>query len=199
MEVELLKTMGLTDGFNYPGEDAPQIQRGVCSEKADGYDSSTVHWAGSLARLAALGAGYLKLPKGWVFKRIAVKAKANALAKDVAVTIGAAAYTLVDANGDTIPVTRSTKLATDTESAVGGGASISGAIVYGPFDGSDSDSDADEGSATEGLVKDAAITPSTALDNEDTYLKITTSGTVTGDALVEVVAYGEVVAPEKMF
>lgn len=152
---------------------APVVQGGVCSA-INGEKS--VHWFGRLSELAA-GGRAIKFPKGYLPERYVVSAKPLVdpvgryglgveLAEDVDVTLAAAAKKRAD-DGTTTA---------DGES----GATFSGVHVKGPVDGSDSDSDADEGSATYGVVAAGACTGALVTDHNE-YVVLTASGGSTLD------------------
>lgn len=162
---------------------APVVQGGVCSAiNGEKY----VHWYGRLSELAE-GGRAIKFPKGYLPERYVVSAKpiedpvgryglGVELAEDADVTLAATAY----------------KRAEDGTTSVTGesGATFSGVHVKGPFDGSDSDSDADEGSATYGVVASGTCTGALVTDHNE-YVVLTSSGgsgldRATNDCFVDV-------------
>lgn len=162
---------------------APVVQGGVCSAiNGEKY----VHWYGRLSELAE-GGRAIKFPKGYLPERYVVSAKpiedpvgryglGVELAEDADVTLAATAK----------------KRAEDGTTSVTGesGATFSGVHVKGPSDGSDSDSDADEGSATYGLVASGACTGALVTDHNE-YVVLTSSGgsgldRATNDCFVDV-------------
>jgi hypothetical protein len=162
--------------FTYLTPDpAPFRQVGICTEYPAGYAGTPVHWIGPLSQLVAEG-GETKVPQGFKARQLVVKAEP--MVPHVFLD-GVEAEKFLD-DGDSVTVTVAGSAFTAggnaavTKAAPVATASVTGKVVPAEeADGSDSDSDADEA----GVVT------------------ITAAGTLTGDAMVEVLVYCDLVDP----
>ena len=153
---------------------APVVQGGVCSAiNGEKY----VHWYGRLSELAE-GGRAIKFPKGYLPERYVVSAKPI---EDPVGRYGLGVELAEDADV-TLAATAKKRAEDGTATAAGeSGATFSDVHVKGPSDGSDSDSDADEGSATYGLVATGACASGALVTDHNEYVLLTASGGSTLD------------------
>lgn len=175
---------------NYTGDVSPKEQQGVRAQYPQGYNGPAFGWVGRLSDLVANG-GKIKLAQGFLPRRYVVTAAP--LAGDTYIdwaTVG----------GDTLFLKEGATCTLATAASVSG-VTFSGVVIRGPYDGSDSDSDADEDSATIGVVAQGGLTGS-LVENDETWVEITATAGNAGDVekgvsdcYVEVLVFAEQVDP----
>lgn len=173
---------------NYTGDVSPKEQQGVRAQYPQGYNGPAFGWVGRLSDLVANG-GKIKLAQGFLPRRYVVTAEP--LAGDTyidAAALGKEGLFLKE--GATCTIATAASVA---------GVTFSGVVIRGPYDGSDSDSDADD--ATIGFVAQGALTGE-LVEDDDTWVEITATAGNAGDVekgvsdcYVEVLVYAEQVDP----
>ena len=156
--------------FNdFTGDPSPVKQRGV-RDQIPGvyYGGPAFGWVGRLSDLVSnSGKCKFKIDKGFLPRRYVVKAE----------PIPGDAYIDADAVGAPLFLKEGAACTIATASTVKG-VTISDAVIRGPYDGSDSDSDADEPAT--GIVAYGAINGEMITD-DDTWITLTATPTNDGD------------------